>query len=76
MKRKLSLYYDEDGDFLEIDLGDFTEGYFKNLGGGLFERIDKKSNQITGMAVMGFKQRTKKLGEVAIPLPWEVEVSA
>lgn len=70
------MYYDEEGDFLEINLGAYTEGYFKNLGEGLFERIDKKSNQITGMAIMGFKQRTKKLGDVTIPLPWEVEISA
>lgn len=43
MSTELNLYYDEEGDFLELNIGDYTEGYFKNLGDGVFERIDKKN---------------------------------
>ncbi len=40
MSNELSLYYDEEGDFIEFNIGEYTEGHFKNLGDGIFERID------------------------------------
>jgi len=75
MKGKLNLYYDEEGDFLEINIGNYREGYFKNLGDGIFERIDKKTNQATGIAIMGFKKRTEKLKDIILKLPIEVNFS-
>lgn len=75
MKGKLNLYYDEEGDFLEINLGEYTKGYFKNLGKGLFERVDKETGKITGVAIMGFKKRTKNLGEINVSLPMQIELS-
>ena len=75
MKGKLNLYYDEEGDFLEINIGNYREGYFKNLGDGIFERIDKKTNQATGIAIMGFKKRTEKLKDMILKLPIEVNFS-
>ncbi len=63
MKGELNLYYDEEGDFLEFHIGKYTEGYFKNLGNGIFERKDKKTDKVTGIAIMGFKKRTKGLKE-------------
>jgi len=75
MKGKLNLYYDEEGDFLEINIGKYKEGYFKNLGDGIFERIDKKTNQATGIAIMGFKKRTEKLKDIILKLPIEVNFS-
>lgn len=76
MKGKLNLYYDEEGDFLEINIGSYTEGHFKNLGKGIFERIDKKSNKVTGIAIMGFRKRTEKLKEAKISLPMEIKISS
>ncbi len=76
MKDNLNIYYDEEGDFLELHVGEFTEGYFKNLGKGIFERIDKKTNKVTGVAIHGFKARTKDLQEVKIELPVKIELSS
>ncbi len=74
MKGELNVYYDEEGDFLEIHVGEFTEGYFKNLGKGIFERIDKKTNQVKGFAIMGFKKRTADQKEVKVSLPMEIQL--
>ncbi len=76
MKGKLHLYYDEEGDFLEFNIGGYTEGSFKNLGDGVFERIDKKTNQVTGIAIHGFKKRTQGLKEVQLSLPVQMELCA
>ena len=76
MRGKLNLYYDEEGDFLEFNIGDYTEGYFKNLGKGLFERIDKRTGKVTGVAIMGFKKRTEALKDVKLTLPMEMRFSS
>ncbi|MBS3138764.1 hypothetical protein J4207_03600 [Candidatus Woesearchaeota archaeon] len=74
MKGNLTLYYDEEGDFLEFHVGEFTEGSFRNFGKGVFERIDKKTGEVKGLAIMGFKARTSKLEDVKITLPVGIEL--
>ena len=51
----LSVWFDEEGDFLEITQKD-TEGHFKDLGDGIFERVDEDGNTI-GFAVLNVKTR-------------------
>ena len=74
MSNELNLYYDEEGDFLELNTGDYSEGYFKNLGEGIFERIDKKTNKVTGIAIHGFKKRTQGLKDVKLSLPVKMQL--
>jgi hypothetical protein len=76
MKGKLNLHYDEEGDYLEIMIGENTEGFFKNLGKGVFERIDKKTNKVKGIAIMAFRKRTQGLKEVKITLPIDIQLSS
>ena len=74
MSNELNIYYDEEGDFLELNTGDYAEGYFKNLGDGIFERIDKKTNKVTGIAIHGFKKRTQGLKDVKLSLPVKMQL--
>ena len=74
MSNELNLYYDEEGDFLELNTGDYSEGHFKNLGDGIFERIDKKTNKVTGIAIHGFKKRTQGLKDVKLSLPVKMQL--
>lgn len=76
MKGKLNIYYDEEGDFLELHVDKITEGSFKNLGNGVFERINKQTGEVTGIAVMGFKKRTESLKDVEVSLPVKIELSS
>ena len=76
MSNELNLYYDEEGDFLELNMGEYSEGHFKNLGDGIFERIDKKTNKVTGIAVHGFKKRTQGLKDVKLSLPVKIQLSS
>ena len=75
MKGKMSIYYDEEGDFLEIHAGEYTEGFFRDIGDDVAERIDKKTGEIKGIAILGFKKRTAALKELKIDLPLNVELS-
>ena len=76
MKNDLYIYYDEEGDFLELNIGDYTEGYFKNLGDGVFERMDKKTNKVTGIAIHGFRKRTQGLKDIKLTLPIKIQLSS
>ena len=75
MKNELNIYYDEEGDFLELQRGNYKKGYFKNLGEGIFERRNEKTKEITGFAIHGFKKRTQKLKENKISLPFKIHFS-
>ena len=69
MKEKMTIYYDEEGDYLEIYFGKLRKGYFKEIGNKYFQRIDEKTGKIVGISIMNFKKRTKNLKELKIDLP-------
>ncbi len=66
----INIYYDEDGDFLEITKGDISNCYFDNLGDGIFQVIDKKTKEVKGIAVHNFKARSKS-DSIQLKLPFQ-----
>ena len=67
MKGDLQIYYDEEGDFLELGIEGRPNYTFKNLGKGIFEKVDKKTGEVTGVAIHEFKKRTKNLKTLTVP---------
>ncbi len=67
----MQIYYDEEGDFLEITI-DPKKGYMKNMGKGIFHRVDKKTGEVFGIAIFSFRKRAGKDKEIKIPLPIKV----
>ena len=76
MKGQMQIYYDIEGDFLEINIGKYTRGYFKDVGEGIAERIDEKTGQITGVAILGFRKKTQQMHDVKIDLPIQLEITS
>jgi len=72
-KGKLHVYYDEEGDVLEVILGKPTISYMKNLGNGTFERIDEKNGKTKGFLITSFKKRSEKKA-IDITLPANLEI--
>jgi len=72
----MQIYYDVEGDFLEINIGKYTKGYFKDISEGIAERIDEKTGKITGIAILSFKKRTQELKDMKINLPVKLEITA
>ncbi len=69
MKKNLSIYYNKEGDLLEIRMGKPTISYFKDLGNDIFERIDNKTGEIRGFSILNFKKRIEEKENLDIPLP-------
>ncbi|MBI2110769.1 DUF2283 domain-containing protein [Candidatus Woesearchaeota archaeon] len=72
----MNIYYDKEADFLEINIGNYTEGYFRDIGEGISERIDEKTGKVTGIAIMSFKKRTETLEDIRISLPLKIEITS
>ena len=76
MKEEMSIYYDEEGDLLEISIGDISNCYFDSIGGGIFKITDKETKKVKGIVVHNFKKRTKNLDEIKFSLPFKFEISS
>ncbi len=76
MENGMNIYYDDEGDFLEISSGDISNCYFDNQGNGIFKIIDKETNEVKGIAVFSFKKRTEKLEEIKLNLPLKFSIGA
>jgi len=75
MANEMNIYYDEEGDFLEITTGNIDNCYFSNLGKGIFEIIDKSTKKVKGFAIFSFKKRTKNLESLKVALPFKFEIA-
>lgn len=75
MKGKMFIYYDEDGDFLEIGIEGHGDGYFRDIGKGISERIDEKTGKVVGIAILNFRERSKSPEDIEIQLPLKIELS-
>lgn len=51
----LSVWFDEEGDYLEVTL-DHEVGHFNDLGDGIFERVDEDGNTL-GFALLNVDDR-------------------
>ncbi|MDI6731146.1 MAG: DUF2283 domain-containing protein [Candidatus Margulisbacteria bacterium] len=71
---KMNIWYDEDGDFLEISIAK-QKGFFKDVGNDIWERVTKKG-KVIGFAVLNFKKRIKKQKrEVTLPFKLSLQES-
>lgn len=68
MKSKTRLYYDEEGDFLEISIGEPTECYAEEVEPGVFVRIDNKTGEVKSISILDFRKRTH-LRDVEFSVP-------
>jgi len=76
MKGNMNIYYDEEADFLEIGIDSSRNGYFRDVGEGVSERVNKDTGKVIGIAIMSFKKRTQNMETLEIPLPVKLEISS
>ncbi len=74
-----NIYYDEEGDFLEITFGLPPEkSYAEEIEEGVFIRKDEETDKIIGIGILSFKKRAqilkKLLQRIKIEFPLEIGV--
>lgn len=76
MKGKLNLYYDDEGDYLEVTVGEPEAIYGEELGNGVTLMRDEESDEVVGVTILRFRERSKSLQDVSIHLPFDVQFLA
>lgn len=75
MKGKMNIYYDEEGDFLEISVGKPTKSIAEEVQDGVFLRKDEETGEVKSIGILGFKKRAN-LKDIELKLPVEINLSA
>lgn len=63
----MKVWFDPEGDLLEVELGKPRKGYFKDVGDDVFLRVDQKG-KVIGFAILNATKRTKNVREVELPI--------
>ncbi len=72
----MRLYYDEEGDFLEISIGKPAPSLATEIEPGVFLRRDTETNEVNSIGILNFKKRSKTLKNIEINLPVKLNISA
>ena len=76
MEKRLRLWFDAEGDFLEFATGKSTKGFFRPVNGNMWERVDAKTGKIIGFAILNFIKRfekAKRPERLALPVKIELK---
>lgn len=76
MQGKMSLYYDAEGDYLEIYIEGTSPTYGEDIGDDLALFKKEGTNEVVGIGILNFKKRTHSLKDIKLNLPFDVNFSA
>ncbi|MBS3086432.1 DUF2283 domain-containing protein [Candidatus Pacearchaeota archaeon] len=76
MEGKMSIYYDEEGDYLEIFIEGKSPTYGEDLGDDVTLFKKEETDEVVGVGVLNFRKRTKNLDEIKLNLPFKVNFSS
>ena len=63
----LRIWFDPEGDVLEVGFAKPRKGFFKDAGDDIFVRVDDKGN-VSGFALLNVTKRTGKIRETELPI--------
>ncbi len=73
MKGPVDIYYDEEGDFLEITVANPpNESYCEDIDEDVFIRRDEKNHDVIGIGILNFKYHAKNLRGILSKVPLKI----
>ncbi len=76
MKGKMNIYYDEEGDYLEIFIKKGASSYGEEVASGITIFRDEETDEVIGIGILNFRKKAKNLDEIELNLPFEINFSA
>ena len=76
MKGKMNIYYDEEGDYLEIFIEGQSPTYAEEVGDDITLLRSKMTDEVVGIGILNFKKRTNSMQDIKLNLPFEVNFSS
>lgn len=73
MKGSIDIYYDEEGDFLEITIANPPqESYCEDINEDVFIRKDEETGEVVGIGILNFKEHAKDLKDIFVNAPVKI----
>ena len=76
MKGRMNIYYDEEGDYLEIFIEGNSPTYGEEIGDDVTLFKTETNGEIVGVGILNFKKRSKSLQDIKLNLPFEINFSS
>ena len=76
MKGRMNIYYDEEGDYLEIFIEGNSPTYGEEIGDDVTLFKTEANDEIVGVGILNFKKRSKSLQDIKLNLPFEINFSS
>jgi|TARA_B100001971_G_C18113292_1_gene495402 hypothetical protein len=76
MKGQMRIYYDEEGDYLTIFIGDSKSNYGEEITDYITIFKDNETDEIIGIGILNFRDKAKELQNIKIDLPIDIRLFA
>ena len=76
MKGQMRVYYDDEGDYLEIRIGEPRVNYGDHVTDDIVIFRDEKTDEAVGIGIFNFKTHTKDLSTLDLVLPIDIGLFA
>ena len=75
MKGQMSIYYDEEGDYLEVFISGVSPTYGEEVGDDITLFKKEGTDEVIGVGILNFKKRAKSLKDIKLNLPFSINFS-
>lgn len=76
MEEQMSIYYDEEGDYLEVLFKESKADYGDDIAEDIVLFRDQETDEVIGIGIFNFKLHTKDLNDLKLKLPVKINLSA
>lgn len=76
MEGEMRIYYDEEGDYLTIFIGNSKPNYGEDIEEDVTLFKDQGTNEIIGLGILNFREKAKSLKDIELKLPFKINFSA
>jgi uncharacterized protein YuzE len=68
MERRLKMFFDKEGDVLDISIGDPREAISKEVGDDILIRVDPKTSEVFGITILNLEKRFEQTKTEIFPI--------
>lgn len=72
----MSIYYDEEGDYLEIFIEGQSPTYGEDVEKGITLFKKERTDEVVGVGILDFRKKAKSLDNIRLNLPFNINFSS
>lgn len=72
MSGNMRIYYNEEGDYLDIFIGNPRPNYGEDIAPGVTVFKDEETEEVIGVGILNFRKKAKALKDIELKLPFKI----